>query len=297
MRRPALRAHARMIAVGGRDRRGARQRQAERFGDRHHGRRRAHHHAGAERAGDAALDLVPFLVGDVAGALLGPVFPHVRAGAEIFALPIAAQHRAGRHVDRRDAHADGAHDQAGRGLVAAAHQHGAVDRMAAQQLLGLHRQHVAIEHGGRLDEGFGERDRRQLDREAAGLQHAALHVLGALAQMRVAGIDLAPGVDDADDRLAGPILGVIADLAQPRAVAERAHVVRPEPAMAAQILRTFTAGHSCSCAPIIRSRDWRRAPPFPTWRSRRRAACRNRPPSPGSACRRAAAAWPACRDP
>src|SRR5579864_6982147 len=102
--------------------------------------------------------------------------------------------------------------------------------------------------------------------------------------MRVAGIDLAPGVDDADDRLAGPILGVIADLAQPRAVAERAHVVGPEPAMAAQILRTFTAGHSFR-APLIRSTDWRRAPPSPIWRFRRLAACRNRRPSRGSACR------------
>ena len=86
----------------------------------------------------------------------------------------------GRHVDRRHAHADRAHDQAGRGLVAAAHQHRAVDRMAAQQLLGLHREEVAVEHGGRLHDHFGERHRRQLDREAAGLQHAALHVLGAL---------------------------------------------------------------------------------------------------------------------
>ena len=53
-------AHARMIGVGGRDRGRAGQRHAERLGDRHHGRGRAHHHAGAERAGDAALDLVPF---------------------------------------------------------------------------------------------------------------------------------------------------------------------------------------------------------------------------------------------
>ena len=89
------------------------------------------------------------LVGDVAGALLGPVFPHVRAGAEELAAPVAAQHRPRRHVDRRDAHADRAHDQAGRGLVAAAHQHRAVDRMAAQELLRLHGEEVAVEHGAR----------------------------------------------------------------------------------------------------------------------------------------------------
>ncbi len=128
-------------------------------------------------------------------------------------VPVAAQHRAGRHVDRRDAHADRAHDQAGRGLVAAAEQHRAVDRMAAQQLLRLHREEIAIEHGGGLHERLGQRHRRQLDRKAAGLQHAALDVLGARAQMRVAGVDLAPGIDDADDRLAGPVLGVVAELA------------------------------------------------------------------------------------
>ena len=97
----------------------------------------------------------------------------------VLAVPVAAQHRAGRHVDRRNAHADRAHEQAGRGLVAAAHQHRAVDRMAAQQLLGLHGEEIAIEHGGRLDERLGKRHRRQLDRKAAGLQHAALDVLGA----------------------------------------------------------------------------------------------------------------------
>jgi hypothetical protein len=49
--------------------------------------------------------------------------------------------------------------------------------MAAQQLLRLHRQEIAIEHGRRLDERLGQRHRRQLDRKAAGLQHAALDVL------------------------------------------------------------------------------------------------------------------------
>ena len=125
-------AHARMIGVGRRDRGGAGQREPQRFGDRHHRRRGAHHHAGAERAGDAAFDLAPFLFADIAGALLVPVFPDVGAGAERAAVPIAAQHRPGRHVDRRQPHRDRAHDQARRGLVAAAHQHGAVDRMAAQ---------------------------------------------------------------------------------------------------------------------------------------------------------------------
>src|SRR5262249_31557177 len=73
--------------------------------------------------------------------------------------------------------------------------------------------------------------------EAARLQHAALDVLGARAQVAVAGVDVAPGVDDADHRLAGPVGRVEAHLAPPRAVAERAQVVDAEPAIAAQWLR------------------------------------------------------------
>ena len=115
--------------------------------------------------------------------------------------------------------------------------------MTAQQFLGLHRQHVAVEHRRGLDESLRQRERRQFDRKSAGLQYAALDVLGARPQMHVAGIDLAPGIDDADDRLAAPILGVIADLTQPRAVAERTQVIDAEPAVAAQVLRTLTSFH------------------------------------------------------
>ena len=243
-------AHARMIGVGRRDRGGAGQREPERFGDRHHRRRGAHHHAGAERAGDAAFDLAPFFLADIAGALLVPVFPDVGAGAERAAVPIAAQHRPGRHVDRRQPHRDRAHDQARRGLVAAAHQHGAVDRMAAQQFLAFHGEEVAVQHGRRFDERLGQRHRRQLDGKAAGLPDAALHVFGAGAQMAVAGIDLAPGVEDADHRLAGPILAVVAELLEPRAMAEGAQVVAAEPAVAAQLFRRFADGHArtvCRC--------------------------------------------------
>jgi len=48
----------------------------------------------------------------------------------------------------------------------------------------------------------------------------------------VAGIGLAPGIDDANDGLAGVIQLRASHGGRPRAVAERAHVVRPEPAVA-----------------------------------------------------------------
>ena len=93
-----------------------------------------------------------------------------------------------------------AHQQAGRGLVAAA--------SSTTPSIGLPRidsstsmaGEVAEQHRGRPQLGFAERHHREFEREAAGLVDAALHVLGEVAQMRVAGRQLGPGVADADDR-------------------------------------------------------------------------------------------------
>src|SRR4029079_5726431 len=85
--------------------------------------------------------------------------------------------------------------------------------------------------------------RRRARADAARVQHAALHLLGALAQMRVARIDVAPRIDDADDGAPGPVGRVVADLEQSRAVAERAQVADPEPAMAAQVFGAFAVCH------------------------------------------------------
>ena len=123
----------------------------------------------------------------------------------------------------------------GGGLVAAAHEHRAVGGIGAKQFLGLHGEEVAIEHRRRLLERLGEAHRRHLDRKAAGLPDAALHLLGALAEMAMAGIDVAPGVDDGDDRLAAIVLASEAHLRRARAVAERAQVLDPVPAVAAQL--------------------------------------------------------------
>ena len=180
-------------------------------------------------------------IADVAGAALVPVFPRVGAGAQLLAGIVAAEHRPGREEDHRHAGAERAHDQRRRGLVAAAHQHRAVDRLAADLLLRLHRQQVAVEHGGRLHEGFRHADRRQFDRQAAGLQHAALDVVDAALEMGVAGVEVRPGVEDADHRPADPILGRIAHLHHARAMAEAAQIVGGEPARAAQLFGLF--GH------------------------------------------------------
>ena len=97
-------------------------------------------------------------------------------------------------------------------------------------------------HG--FDEGLGERHRGQLDGKAAGLPHAPLHVLGALAKMRVTAVDLAPGIDDPEDGLAGVVDVVEAHLLGARPVSECTHVLHAIPAVASQICRLFFAHDS-----------------------------------------------------
>ena len=177
-----------------------------------------------------------------AGPPLVPILPGVRAGAQRLAGVVAAQHRPGGQVDHRQAGARRAHHQARRGLVAAAHQHRAIDRMRAEQLLGLHRQHVAIEHRRRLDEAFRERERRQLDGEAAGLEHAPLHVLDPLLEVDMAGVEVGPGIEDGDDRLAPPVLRRLAHLHEPGAMAEAAQVVGREPAGGTEVFGGLFVG-------------------------------------------------------
>ena len=155
----------------------------------------------------------------------------------MLAVPVPAQHGPRRHVDERQPHRGRAHDERGRRLVAAAHQHGAVDRVRAQHFLGLHREEIAIEHAARLLEGLGHRHHRQLDRETARLPHAALHFLGARAEMGVAGQEIAPGVDDPDHRLAAEIRARVSHLQRARAMPLRAQTLAAEPFVAAQVFR------------------------------------------------------------
>src|SRR5207248_3896323 len=94
------------------------------------------------------------------------------------------------------------HHQRGCGLVAAAEQDDAVDRIRPDRFLYVHAREVPEEHRGRTDAGFAERHHGELERQAAGFPYAALDVLGDLAEMRVARGQLRPRVADADDRTA-----------------------------------------------------------------------------------------------
>ncbi len=72
--------------------------------------------------------------------------PDVRAGADVLAAELAVQHRAAGDADRRQVARRRAHQQRGRGLVAAHHQHDAVERIGANRLLDVHRHLVAEQH-------------------------------------------------------------------------------------------------------------------------------------------------------
>ena len=225
--------------VDGGDRRGAGQRHAERFGGAGHRGGGAHRHAVARRPGDAFFEVLQVAVGGDAGPVVVPDPPHVGAAADSLPPVVAAEHRARGDEDRRDVRARRAHDEGGRGLVAAAHEHRAVEGVGAEQLFCLHRQQVAVHHRRRLLERLAERGDRHLDREAAGLEDAALDLFGALAQVLVAGVDAGPGVEDGDDRLALVLFRRDPEAAHPGAVAERADAVGAaiaEPAVASELL-------------------------------------------------------------
>jgi hypothetical protein len=114
----------------------------------------------------------------------------------------------------------------------------------AQQFLALHREQVAVQHRRRLLERLGQRDRRHLDRKAAGLPDAALDLLDALLKWR-GRVDVAPGVDDGDHRLARVVAAVIAHLRGARAVAEGAQVLDAVPAMASEFFGFLHCGPQC----------------------------------------------------
>ena len=192
-------------------------------------------------ARDAAFDLDPFLLVDQAGTPVIPVLPGIGSGAQHLPMPITAQHGASRHVDRGQACARGTHQQGGRGLVTTAQEHDAIDRVAAQKLLDIHRQEVAIQHRCRLDVLLRQGQRRQFDRKAACLEHTTLDVLDPMLEMGVAWVDVGPRIHNADQRLARPVFGPVAHLHGARAMAERAQIIGREPACAAQSFGGFDA--------------------------------------------------------
>ena len=190
------------------DRRAHRQRQAQRFGDAGHGAGGAHHHAGADRRREPAVDGFDLVLVDFAGAVFAPQPPAIGAGAQHLALVMPDHHRPDRNDDRRQVGADRGHDLRRQGLVAAADHDDRVHRLGADHLLGVHRHQIAQIHRGRMRKAFGDRDGREHHRHRAGQHHAALHRLDDLRHVAVAGIVVAVGVGDADDRPVERVVGI-----------------------------------------------------------------------------------------
>ena len=178
MRRPVMWASARRRESAAGIAAAPGQRRAERLGHRRHRAGGAHRVAVAVGARVAGLDLEVLRVGDLAAPAHVGDAPEIGARADLLVAPLAVQHRPAGHADGRQVDARGAHQLRRRRLVAAAQQHDAVERVGAQRLLDVHRHEVAPEHRGRLHHRLAERDRRELERQAAGLPDAALDVLG-----------------------------------------------------------------------------------------------------------------------
>src|SRR5215216_2309035 len=123
------------------------------------------------------------------------------------------------------------------------HQHRAVYRVRAQELLGLHGEEVPVQHRRGFLERLGERHRGHLDRKPTGLPNATFDLLGPLPKVGVAGVYVAPGIDDSDNRLPAVVLRGVAHLLGPRAVAERAQIAHPVPPVAAQLFGQLLPVH------------------------------------------------------
>ena len=191
------------LAVGGGDRRTARQRHAERFRKRIHGRSRAHGVAMADRRRRGGHDIHELLIVDVTGREFLARLPDHGARARALALMPAVQHRATRQHDGRQIDGRRRHQAGRRRLVAAGGQHHAVQGIAEQDFHEAEISEVAVEGGGRPLAGFLDRMHREFHRNAAGHTDAFAHPVCQFEMVAVARRQIIAGLRDTDDRFAG----------------------------------------------------------------------------------------------
>src|SRR5262249_24759885 len=98
------------------------------------------------------------------------------------------------------------------------------------------------EHRAGLHKRFVETGDGHLDREPARLPDAALDLFSALAEVRVTGIQVRPGVENGNDRLALPIGAAETHLGETGALPKRPPVIRPEPAVRSELFWRFANG-------------------------------------------------------
>ena len=190
------------VAIGGRYRGRARQRHAQRLGQRVHGTGGAHGVAEADRRRRRGDQLDEALIVDLACGQQLARDPHDGARTGAFALVPAIQHGADRQRDRRDVHRRRRHQGGRGGLVAADGQDAAIERIAVHQLDQAEVRQVAVQAGGGALAGFLDGMAVEFQRDAARLADAFAHALGQHDVMPVAGRQVAAALGDADDRLA-----------------------------------------------------------------------------------------------
>ena len=193
----------------------------------------SHRHAVTMTAVHAAFGLEEIRQLERAGAHLLAHAPDAGARAQVLAAPFAVQHGSATDADGRQVDARCAHQQRGRGLVAAHQQHHAVDRIATDAFLHVHAGEVAIEHGRGAQQCLAQRHHRKFKREAASLIDANLHLLGQRAEVRVARRQFAERVADADDGTPVELVVRNALSLDPAAVGKAVAVLSAEPLLAA----------------------------------------------------------------
>jgi hypothetical protein len=95
------------------------------------------------------------------------------------------------------------HDAGRRGLVTAGHQHDAVERIAIQDFDEAEISEIAVERGVRALAGLLDRMHREFEGDAARGADAGAYALGQLNMVTITRRQIAAGLRDADDRLAG----------------------------------------------------------------------------------------------
>ncbi len=119
--------------------------------------------------------------------------------------PVTSEHGSAWDEDEWDVCGEGAHDEAWSGFVAGAEEDGSVYGLGSEEFFDLHREEVAIEHGGRLHEGFRHGERGCFEGHSPCLEDAFFCVLGEHFEVEVARVEVGPRVDDGDDGFAGPV--------------------------------------------------------------------------------------------
>ncbi|MNC31190.1 hypothetical protein D3C75_795040 [compost metagenome] len=133
------------------NRRAARERHANGFGNRGHGARCAHHHAVPVTAADGVLRHRQLLVRDVSRFMLQRKAVAVGAGAQAASAKTAVQHRSARKHNGRNVHTGRSHQLGGHRFVTAAEQYHPVNGMAFHHFLRVHGHQVPQQHRRRLD--------------------------------------------------------------------------------------------------------------------------------------------------